>query len=110
ADVDTFTATTRPPAIGVPPESVTYPRILPVLVCDTAAGAAIATRVRPSNSRRPSCANDVRLMSPSPVHVFASLITRTLGFVKVGEGRIDWGRRLPIFLFSDTGSRCAPIL
>src|SRR5438552_797189 len=73
--------------------------MLPVLVCDTAAGAAITTKDRPSNNRRPSCANDVRLMSPSPGDVFASLITCTLGFVKVGEGRIDWGRRLPIFLF-----------
>src|SRR5438876_1047365 len=73
--------------------------MLPVLVCDTAAGVANTTKARPSNSRRPSCANDVRLMSPSPVHVFASLITRTLGFVKVGEGRIDWERRIPIFPF-----------
>src|SRR5438094_2160813 len=73
--------------------------MLPVLVCDTAAGAAVTTKARLRNNRRPSCANDVRLMSPSPVHVFASLITRTLGFVKVGEGRIDWERRIPIFLF-----------
>src|SRR6266480_272649 len=49
--------------------------MLPVLVCDTAAGAAITTRVRPSNSRRPSCANDVRLMSRTS---FAQLGRRLL--------------------------------
>src|SRR5256886_442494 len=72
--------------------------MLPVLVCDKAAGAAIRTKAKPRNSNRPSCSNDVRLMNPSPVRVFASLITRPLGFVKVGDSRIDWERRFH-FLF-----------
>jgi hypothetical protein len=38
-------------------------------------------------------------MSASPVHVFAFLITRAVGFVKVGDGRVDWERRLPNFSF-----------
>ena len=98
-DVRGFTATTRAPAIGVPPESVTYPRILPVLVCDKAAGVAVTTKARLRNNRRPRCSNDVRLISASPVHVFASLITRTLGFVKADDGGIDWERRVPTFSF-----------
>src|SRR6266480_2424466 len=68
--------------------------MLPVLVCDQAAGAAMTTRTRPTNSPRPSCSNDVRLMNPSPVRVFASLITRPLGFVKADEVAIDWERRV----------------
>src|SRR6266513_264832 len=72
--------------------------MLPVLVCDKAAGTAMTTRARPTNRPRPKCPNDVRLMSASPVRVFASLITRPLGFVKVGDGRIDWERRFHISL------------
>ena len=34
----------------------------------------------------------------SLVPVFASLITRTLGFVKADQGGIDWERRLPLSL------------
>src|SRR5437016_13662161 len=84
--------------MGVPPEAVTYPRMLPVLVCDTAAGAAVTTKARLRNNRRPSCSNDLRLMNPSPVRVFAFLITRAVGFVKVADGRVDWGRVFPLSL------------
>src|SRR5207237_3436903 len=95
-----FRATTRAPATGVPLESVTYPRMLPVLVCAQAAGAATRTKIRPTKSRRPSCANDLRLMNVSPVHVFASLITRPQGFVKSGDGRVNCAPliNLPPFL------------
>src|SRR2546421_8675371 len=64
----------------------------------TAAGAAITTRARPRNSPRPSCSNDLRLMNPSPVRVFAFLITRAVGFVKVADGRVDWWRVFPLSL------------
>src|SRR5205807_9546075 len=101
-EVATFTATTRAPATGAPPASFTYPRILPVLVCDHAAGAAMTRSTRPRNSQRPSCSNDLRLMIASPVRVFASLITRTQGFVKSGDGQLDCGRRRSIFLLTET--------
>src|SRR5438445_799012 len=72
--------------------------MLPVLVCATAAGAAITTKARLRNSRQPRCSNDLRLMNPSPVRVFAFLITRAVGFVKVADGRVDWWRGFPLSL------------
>src|SRR6266487_3788207 len=79
--------------------------MLPVLVCDKAAGTAMTTRARPTNRPRPKCPNDVRLMSASPVRVFASLITRPLGFVKVGDSRIDWERRFHFLSLKRTPMR-----
>src|SRR2546421_12240716 len=85
-----FRASIAAPPSGAPLASFTYPRMLPVLVCEKAAGAAKVTRTKLRNSPRPSCANDgLRLMSASPVSAFALVITHLVQFVKSASARVD---------------------
>src|SRR5207244_10115870 len=62
----TFTATTRAPAIGAPPESVTYPRMLPVLVCAAAPDGRPASAVTDATTRPRRHNKDCALMMFPP--------------------------------------------
>src|SRR5712691_10327404 len=75
--------------------------MLPVLVCETAAGAATAARRKLKNGILRSQPNDgLRRIDASPAEESGTVITRPAEFVKSTDDRVDCGPRcnsLPLY-------------